>query len=129
LAIHKFAKCIVRGKPIIMYGDGRTKRDYTYIDDIVLGIKGALDYSKSRYEIINLGNNQPVQLRTLISLLQKALGKKAIVKKLPQQIGDVPITFANIQKARKLLGYQPKTNLETGLQKFADWFYTNNEKK
>lgn len=126
LAIHKFAKLISEGKPIPLYGDGKTKRDYTYIDDVVSGIIAALDYSRSPYEIINLGNSQPVELRSLISLLEKILGKKAIIKKLPEQQGDVPITFANITRAQKLLGYKPKTNLETGLQKFATWFKEQN---
>ncbi len=122
LAIHKFANLILQGKPITMYGNGKTKRDYTYIDDIVSGVIAALNYSSSQYEIINLGNNHPVELRILISLLEKALGKKAIVKKLPEQQGDVPVTCADIKKAQKLLGYMPKTNLQTGLQKFVSWF-------
>lgn len=129
LAIHKFAKCIEEGKPITIYGDGRSKRDYTYVDDIISGIKATLAYSESQYEIINLGNNQPVQLLTLISLLEKTLGKKALVKHSPEQKGDVPMTFADIKKAKKLLGYKPKTSLETGLQKFMDWFQEHNEKK
>lgn len=126
LAIHKFAKSILEEKPITMYGDGKTKRDYTYIDDIVAGIKSALDYSSSQYEIINLGNNQPVELNKLISLLEKALGKKAMIKKLPLQPGDVPTTFADIKKAKKLLGYEPKTDLHQGLEKFASWLGTHN---
>lgn len=122
LAIHKFAKLISKGKVITMYGDGTTKRDYTYVDDIVSGIKAALSYSKSQYEIINLGNSEPVELRKLIRLLEKILGKKAIIQKLPEQRGDVPVTFADIRKARKLLKYQPKTDLLSGLQKFVEWF-------
>lgn len=127
LAIHKFAKLISEGKPITVYGDGTTKRDYTYIDDIVSGICAALDYSGSQYEIINLGNNRAVELRKLLTLLEKALGAKAIIKKLPAQLGDVPVTFADIRKAQKLLGYTPKTNLPTGLQKFVSWFKKHNE--
>lgn len=122
LAVYKFTRLILDDKPIPVYGNGRTKRDYTYIDDIVSGICAALDYSQSQYEIINLGNNQPVELQELISLLEKALGKKAIVKKLPEQKGDVPVTFANITKAQKLFGYGPKTDLKEGLQKFISWF-------
>lgn len=127
LAIHKFTKSILEGKPIPIYGDGKTMRDYTYVDDIVSGIIAALDYSNSQYEVINLGNNRPVKLRTLIYLLEKFLGKKAIVKKLPMQPGDVPVTFANIKKAQKLLGYNPKVNLQTGLQKFIHWYKDCNE--
>jgi len=122
LAIHKFTKLILDNKPIPVYGNGKTKRDYTYIDDIVSGIITSLDYSNSQYEIINLGNSQPVELSKLISLLEKALGKKAIIKKLPEKPGDVPMTFADTKKAQKLLGYEPKTNLQTGLQKFISWF-------
>lgn len=122
LAIHKFTKSILEGKPITMYGDGETKRDYTYVDDIVSGILAVLDYSSSQYEIINLGNSRPVELRKLIWLLEKILGKKAIVRKLPQQPGDIPVTFADIKKAQELLGYEPKTNLQTGLEKFVSWF-------
>jgi len=117
------------GTPITIYGDGRSERDYTYIDDIVSGIKATLTYSESQYEIINLGNSKPVQLRSLISRLQKTIGKKAKVKMFPAQNGDVPLTFADITKAQKLLGYKPNTSLETGLQKFVDWFQEHNEKK
>lgn len=122
LAIHKFAKLILEDKPIALYGDGRTQRDYTYIDDVVSGIIAALGYSRSQYEIINLGNNRPVELRKLISLLEQALGKKAIVKKLPDQPGDVPVTFADISKGRRLLGYKPETDITDGVQQFVRWF-------
>lgn len=122
LAVHKFTKLIFEGKPIDMYGDGKTRRDYTYVDDIVSGIRAALDYSGSQYEIINLGNNEPVELRQLIALLEKIMKKKAIINKLPEQPGDVPLTFADISKARKLLGYRPRTKILIGLQKFVDWF-------
>jgi len=127
LAIHKFTKLISEGMPITMYGDGGTKRDYTYVDDIVAGIKGALKYTSSQYEIINLGNNKSVELSKVISLIEKILGKKAIVKKLPEQPGDVPITFADISKAQKLLGYDPQVNLELGLRNFVNWLKKQNE--
>lgn len=126
LAIHNFAKKIFQGKPINLYGDGTTKRDYTYVEDIVAGISAALNYSASQYEIFNLGNNEPIKLIQLVSMLEKALGKKAIIKRLPDQMGDVPMTFADIKKAKKLLGYKPKTNLQTGLQKFVTWFRSQN---
>lgn len=122
LAIHKFTKLILENKPIALYGDGRTKRDYTYIDDVVSGIIAALGYSSSQYEIINLGNNRPVELRKLISLLEQALGKKAIVKKLPDQPGDVPVTFADISKGQRLLGYKSGTDITDGVQQFVRWF-------
>ena len=122
LAIHKFANLISQGKPIQLYGDGESKRDYTYIDDIIMGFKAALDYSSSQYEIINLGSNKPIKLIKLIFLLEKVFKKKARIKKMPNQPGDLPITFADIEKAEKLLGYQPKTDIQNGLQKFSDWF-------
>ena len=122
LVIHKFTKRILEGKPIDIYGNGKTKRDYTYVDDIVSGIISALDYSGSQYEIINLGNNEPVELYQLLHFLEKILGKKAKVNKLPTQAGDVPTTFADIRKAQKILNYQPRTNLMGGLKNFVDWF-------
>ncbi|MBI2028458.1 MAG: GDP-mannose 4,6-dehydratase [Candidatus Levybacteria bacterium] len=127
LAIHKFTKLILEGKPVTLYGDGKTKRDYTYIDDIISGISSALKYDNSKFEIINIGNNQPVELNEIIFLLEKALRKKAAIRGLPEQPGDVPLTFADIRKAKKLLGYEPNTNLSTGLQKFVSWFRQQNE--
>lgn len=128
LVIHKFVKLISEGKSTPMYGNGETKRDYTYIDDIVSGIIAALDYSRSRYEIINLGNNKPVKLLELIKVIEKVLGKKAKVFKLPQQLGDAPITYADISKAARLLDYKPRTPFYDGLQKFVSWFKEQNEK-
>lgn len=127
LVIHKFTKLISGGKPITLYGKGETKRDYTFIDEIVSGIIAALDYSKSRYEIINLGNNEPVELLKLVQMLEKVLGKKAIVNKLPEQLGDAPVTFADINKAQRILNYQPRTSLFNGLQKYVSWFKKQNE--
>jgi len=126
LAIHKFANLISQGKPIQLYGDGESKRDYTYIDDIIMGFKAALDYSSSQYEIINLGSNKPIKLIKLIFLLEKVFKRKAKIKKMSDQPGDLPLTFADIKKAEKLLGYQPKTDIQNGLQKFSDWFRTYN---
>lgn len=128
LVVHKFVKLISEGKPITVYGNGETKRDYTYIDDIVSGIIAALDYSKSMYEIINLGNNKPVKLLELVKVIEKVLGKKAKVLKLPSQPGDVPITYADINKAARLLDYRPRTHFYDGLQKFVSWFNKQNEK-
>lgn len=128
LAIHKFVKLISERKPITMYGDGETKRDYTYIDDIDSAILAALNYSKSMYEIINLGNNKPVKLLELIKAIEKVLGKKAKVFKLPSQPGDVPITYADISKAARILDYKPRTLFYDGLQKFISWFKEQDEK-
>ncbi len=122
LAIHKFTKAILSDKPIGMYGDGTTSRDYTYVDDTVQGIIGATKYDKTNFEIFNLGNNYSVSLKELINSIEKVTGKKAIIEQLPDQPGDVPKTFADISKAKNLLGYAPTTRLNEGLEKFYKWF-------
>ena len=122
LAIHKFAKLISQHKPIPVFGDGSTRRDYTYIDDIIDGVTAAIDYDKSNYEVINLGESRTVELRELISLLEKELDTHAVIERQPPQPGDVPQTFADISKARTLLNYQPKTQIEEGLRRFVEWF-------
>ena len=124
LAIHKFAKLIHSGKAIPVYGDGSTERDYTYISDTVDGVI-ACTQRKFGYEIFNLGNSQTVKLSRLIELLESAFGKKAIIERLPAQPGDVPRTFADISKARALLGYNPRVKIEEGIPKFVDWFRQN----
>jgi len=121
MAIHKFTRLIAQGKEIPMYGDGTSKRDYTYIDDIIQGVISALD-KKFEFEVINLGNSEPVKLRDLISLIEAELGAKAKIKRLPDQPGDVPVTYADIAKARKLLGYGPKVKLKEGIKKFVEWY-------
>jgi UDP-glucuronate 4-epimerase len=127
LAIHRFTKAILKGELITMFGDGSTSRDYTYVDDTVQGVLAAIEYNQSQFEIINLGNNYAVSLKELISSLEEVVGKKAIINQQPEQQGDVPRTFADISKAKKLLGYQPKTGLKYGLKKFYDWFIQNKE--
>ena len=122
LAIHKFARLISEGKPIPVFGDGTTRRDYTYIDDIIDGVVASINYDQSDYEVINLGESRTVELRELIALLEKELDAHAVIDRQPAQPGDVPQTFANITKARKLLGYNPQTQIEEGLRKFVDWF-------
>ncbi len=122
LAIHKFAKLINSGKPIPVFGDGTTRRDYTYVDDIISGVRAAINYDQSNYEVINLGESRTVELRELISLLENALGKRAEIDRQPTQPGDVPQTFADINKARRLLGYNPQTQIEEGIKKFVEWF-------
>ena len=126
LAIHKFAKLISAGKPIPVFGDGTTRRDYTYIDDIIAGVRAAMDYDQSKYEIINLGESRTVELRELIALLEKSLGRHAQIDRQPLQPGDVTQTFADISKARRLLGYDPQTQIEDGIQKFVEWFRESN---
>lgn len=127
LAIHKFAKLLSEGKPIPVFGDGTTRRDYTYVDDIIAGVRAAIDYDQSKYEVINLGESRTVELRELISLLEKELEARAQIDWQPPQPGDVPQTFADISKARRLLHYDPQTDIETGLHSFVEWFRANRE--
>ena len=122
LAIHKFARLISRGTPIPVFGDGTTRRDYTYIDDIINGVRAAIDYDASRYEVVNLGESRTVELRELIALLEGELGRRAVIDRQPLQPGDVPQTFADITKARRLLGYDPRTQIEEGVRRFVEWF-------
>src|SRR6059058_3609584 len=122
LAIHQFTRRIHAGQPIDQFGDGSTRRDYTYIDDIIQGTMAALEYNGPRYDIFNLGESETIELKELILAIENALGKKAKVNRLPEQPGDMPLTCADISKARKLLGYKPTTKLSEGLQKFIDWF-------
>ena len=122
LAIHKFANLISQHKPIPVFGDGTTRRDYTYVDDIVDGVTAAINYDRSDYEVINLGESRTVELNELISLLEKELDSHAIIDRQPPQPGDVPQTFADISKAQALLAYQPKTQIEEGLRRFVEWF-------
>lgn len=124
LAIHKFASLIWKGMPIPIFGDGTARRDYTYIDDIIAGVTSAMNYDGSRFEVINLGESQTVELRRLVELLERALGRRAIIDKQPLQPGDVPVTYADISKGRRLLGYDPRTKIEAGIERFVDWFKT-----
>lgn len=122
LAIHKFTDSIYRGKSIPQFGDGSTRRDYTYVDDIVQGVLGALRYEGPKFDIFNLGENQTTTLSELIIEIEKALGKKAIIERLPEQQGDMPLTAADITKARSLLGYNPQTKIREGIPKFVEWY-------
>lgn len=121
MAIHKFTRLIDQGEEIPLYGDGSSQRDYTYISDIIEGIISALD-EKLDFEIINLGNCETTELRCLVSLIEENLGKKAKVRELPVQPGDVPITCADISKAKRLLGYSPKVKTEEGIETFVRWY-------
>ena len=125
LAIHKFTDAIHRGQSIPQYGDGSTRRDYTYIDDIVQGVTGALRYEGPAFDIFNLGENQTTTLSELILEIEKALGKKAIIERLPEQQGDMPLTAADITKARQLLGYNPQTQIRDGIPKFVEWYLSS----
>lgn len=124
LAIHKFARLITDGKPIQIFGDGTTRRDYTYIDDIISGVIAAIDYDGSKYEIFNLGESETTELSGLVELLEQSLDMKAEVDRQPPQPGDVPITYADISKAKRLLNYNPQTKIEDGIPKFVEWFRT-----
>jgi len=132
LAIHKFVKLIDNNSPIEMYGDGSTARDYTYIDDTVDGILKGINYllqNEGVYETINLGNQTPVPLKQLIDLIYKEMGQEPTIKQLPMQDGDVNITHANIDKAKQLLNYQPKTDMKTGLKKFVAWYFEEKNRR
>lgn len=122
LAIHKFTRCLFEGRPIPKFGNGETRRDYTYIEDIVSGIRHAMDYDQSLYEVINLGNNDSVTLNELIRTLEEACGKKALIEQHDNQLGDVPQTYADIGKASRLLHYAPRTNIKDGIAKFVEWY-------
>jgi UDP-glucuronate 4-epimerase len=122
LAIRTFAERMVAGQPITVYGNGRSSRDYTYIDDIVQGIKAAMMvYTGNAFEVFNLGNTHPISLRQMVAELERVLGVKARINRQPDQPGDVPITWANIDKAKELLGYQPTTSFEQGMWRFGEW--------
>lgn len=146
LAIHKFARLMADGQPIPVYGDGTSRRDYTYYSDVVDGIMAALEFARAGaqassragapspskggpaegrgggFEIINLGNSEPVELRRLVGLIEQCLGRKATIEWLPDQPGDVPLTYADISKARRLLGYEPRVPIGQGIAEFVEWF-------
>ncbi|RMF79270.1 MAG: NAD-dependent epimerase/dehydratase family protein [Nitrospirae bacterium] len=121
MAIHLFLRAILEGRPIQMFGDGSSSRDYTYIDDLVDGFVAAIDRPLG-YEIINLGEHQVTTLRELIDLIAEAAGKEAIIEQLPMQPGDVPRTFADVTKARRLLDYEPKVSMREGIARFVAWY-------
>lgn len=127
LAIHKFTKAILKDKPITMYGDGSTSRDYTFVNDTVKGIISAIEYNKTDFEVVNLGNNYTVSLKELISAIEDTVGKKAVIERYPDQPGDVPKTFADGARAKQLFDYSPSTKLKEGLAEFYKWFVTNKE--
>jgi UDP-glucuronate 4-epimerase len=129
LAIHRFTRKILAGEPIDQFGDGTTRRDYTYIDDIIQGTMSALKYGGPLFDIFNLGESETIQLKDLIAAIEKALGKKAKINRLPEQPGDMPLTCADISEAKKLLGYKPSTKFEDGLPRFVQWFLRSRSAK
>ncbi|MCI8574909.1 MAG: NAD-dependent epimerase/dehydratase family protein, partial [Bacilli bacterium] len=125
LAINKFTRLMLNGEEIPMFGDGSTSRDYTYIDDIVDGICRSCDYvmnHKSVYEILNIGSNHPISLKEMIETIGRALNIEPKINQMPMQPGDVDRTYADINKAKTLLGYEPKTTFEEGIRKFVEWY-------
>jgi UDP-glucuronate 4-epimerase len=129
LAIHQFTRRIYAGQPIDQFGDGTTRRDYTYIDDVIQGTIAALNYDGPLFDIFNLGESETIQLKDLIAAIENALEKKAKINRLPEQPGDMPLTCADISKARKLLGYNPTARLRDGLPRFMEWFLRNQQGK
>ncbi len=127
LAIHKFTRSILEGRPIDQYGDGSSRRDYTYIGDIVQGLMGALAYDTTPFEIINLGESETTSLRELIASIERALGRRAEINLLPDQPGDVPLTCADITKARRLLSYHPATPISKGIPSYIHWYLEHAE--
>ena len=128
LAINKFTRMILEDKPIPVFGDGSTSRDYTYIKDIIDGIIKSLSYVEEHedvYEILNLGESEPVTLNQMIETIEETLGKKAIIDRKPMQPGDVNRTYADITKAKQLIGYAPKTSFKEGIQNFVNWYKDN----
>ena len=128
LAINKFTRILFEGKEIPMFGDGTTSRDYTYIDDIVDGIIRSCDYvsnNNSVYEILNLGNFSPISLKEMIAVIGKVVGVEPKIKQLPMQPGDVDRTYADVSKAKRLIGYDPKTSFEQGIKNFVEWYKEN----
>lgn len=128
LAINKFTRLMLNNEEIPMFGDGTTSRDYTYVDDIVDGIIKSCDYvlnNANVYEILNLGNSSPISLKEMIEVIGHAVGVQPKIKQLPMQPGDVERTYADISKAKNLIGYEPKTTFEEGIKKFVEWYKGN----
>jgi UDP-glucuronate 4-epimerase len=125
LAIHKFTRAIAAGKPIPLFGDGATRRDYTYVSDITSGARSALDWTGAAgaaFEVVNLGGSRTTTLIDLVRHLERLLARSALIEWQPPQPGDVPITYADIRHAQELLGYEPRVSLEDGLARFVEWF-------
>ena len=125
MAIYEFVKKITREEPIVLYGDGTSLRDYTYISDILDGIMKSVDNLEG-YEIFNLGESRTIALSELVATIENVVAKKAIIQRQPMQAGDVQVTFADITKAKRILGYQPCCLVESGLEKFIEWFQKTN---
>lgn len=123
LAIHKFARQIIAGEPVTMFGDGSTLRDYTFVGDLIEGVRAAVEFDQSSYEVLNLGSGRPIALIDMVRAMEQALGKSAKINWQPEQPGDVPQTHASILKAAKLLNYRPQTKLVDGIAAFVHWLH------
>jgi UDP-glucuronate 4-epimerase len=121
MAIAKFTAAIEAGRSVPFYGDGSSRRDYTYIDDVLDGIEAAVERCRG-FEIVNLGGAHPVTLAELVAGIENATGKRAQLERLPDQPGDVPVTYADVAKAKRLYGYEPKVPLEEGLARYVAWY-------
>jgi len=122
LAIHKLARCLLEGRPFPFYGDGGSSRDYTYVEDIIQGVRAAMEFQGEGYVVINLGNNRTVSLGEMVTTLERLTGRKAVLERQPEQPGDVPRTWADVSRAHALLGYAPRTSFEDGVKRFLEWF-------
>ena len=122
LAIHKFTRALFQGAPIDQYGEGMTRRDYTHVDDIVQGVRAAADYEGAAYDVFNLGGSHTISLRELIEKLERATSLRAEIRRCPEQPGDMPATWADISKARELLGYSPDIAIDEGIADFVRWY-------
>jgi UDP-glucuronate 4-epimerase len=126
MAIHRFARMLVRGEPITMFGDGDSRRDYTYVSDIVQGVMAALDRCQG-FDVFNIGSERVVPLKELIALLGRELQREVQIQEMPKELGDVPITSADVTKARERLGYSPQVSIEQGIRLFAQWYLSEGE--
>ncbi len=124
MAIHKFTRSIHNGGEIAMFGDGTSKRDYTFVSDIIEGICRAIEHCRG-YHIYNLGESKTITLKELINLIAKCVGREPVIRELPLQAGDVPVTYADISKARNEIGFQPKVEMEQGIEAFVKWYSEN----
>ena len=126
MAIHKFVHAIARGAPITLFGDGSSRRDYTFVEDIVSGVAAAIErIEPGRYDIFNLGGTQTVALQELVEIIERVVGKPAIIERRPLQPGDVPVTYANVDRARAALGYTPTTPPDQGIARYWQWLLSS----
>ncbi len=129
MAVARFVRQILAGEPIVLYGDGQSARDYTYIEDILAGVVRAAETRPTGYRVYNLGNNTPIRLLDLVGAIERAVGRKALIRHAPARPGDVRITWADVTRARRDLGYDPKTSLDEGLARYVAWWHDSARRK